>query len=308
MGTELLETNRDRLVSQEVVGVISHPTMAVEGGLSGAYVTTWDGKPKIGIGMGGIKYNVKVGDSCFGWAEAEYLEPGVSLIGTDEKPGVRTTTSAAMAFYKYSCVGNEVTLISGEGKGSRGVVTGKAGYASTTSRVFAHFTDEDVMKLTIGDKVRVRSEGVGLKIDGFDGRIFNMSPSFMESLGLSLEKSELVVPAVKEIPAYAMGSGVGGDLPETGHWCIQTCPPELVDELGLEKLRIGDIVACRDVLMSYGKGYYRGAVTVGVIAFGASDQAGHGAGVFAIAASKKGKIRPMIKADANISKYLGLAR
>lgn len=258
--------------------------------------------------MGGIKYNVKVGDSCFGWPETEYLEPGVSLVGTDEKPGVRMASSAAMALYKLSCVGNEVAPIGGDGKGSKGVVTGKAGYASTTSKVFVHFSDEDLHKLTIGDRVRVKSEGVGLKIEGFEGRVFNMSPTFMESLGLDLLNGELVVPVVKEVPAYAMGSGVGGDPAETCHWCIQTCPPDLVTELDLAGLRIGDIVACRDILMSYGKGYYKGAVTAGIIAFGASDQAGHGAGVFAIASSKQGKIKPKTTPDANISKYLGLKR
>ena len=46
----------------------------------------------------------------------------------------------------------------------------------------------------------------------------------------------------------------------------------------------------------------------GIVAFGASDQAGHGPGVFAIAASKKGKIRPRIDAEANVAKYLGLRR
>jgi len=80
----------------------------------------------------------------------------------------------------------------------------------------------------------------------------------------------------------------------------------LVEEMGLEDLRIGDIVACRDVLMSYGKGYHRGAITIGVVAFGASDQAGHGPGVFAIAASKKGNIKPRIDDKANLKNILKL--
>lgn len=299
-GLNLIKTNKENLLVQEVLGKISHPTMIQTRG----YVTTWDGRPKIGIGAGGIKYNVKVGDPCFGWPEAEYLEPGVALMGIDEKPGVRETTGTAMALYVNSCVGNEAKVINGEGKGVKGVVIGKA-----KSRILAHFSDEDLEKLTIGDRVRIKAEGVGFEIEGFDGRIFNMSPGFLDSLGVKLEEGELVVSVVKEIPAYTMGSGVGGGYSAMhGHWCIQTCPQELVKELGLENLRIGDLVAMRDIRMSYGKGYYKGAITIGVIAFGASEQAGQGSGVFAIAVSKEGKIRPMIDPEANIAKYLGLKR
>lgn len=304
----MIKTNKDKLIVQEMLGKISHPTMLVEAGILSGYVTTWDGKPKLGIGIGGIKYNIKVGDSCFGWAEAEYLSPGVALMGIDERPGVSVTSSASIAFYRLSCVGNEVEAMDGEGKGAKGVVVGKAGYTSVPSHVFAHFSDADLEKLTIGDRVRVRTVGVGLKIEGFNGRIFSTSPTFLESLGVELKKEELVVPVVKEVPAYVMGHGSGGSAAESGHWCIQTNPPELVREVGLENLRIGDLVACRDVLMSYGKGYYRGAVTVGVVVFGASDQAGHGVGVFAIFASKNGKIRPRIDPEANVAKYLGLKR
>jgi hypothetical protein len=305
----LLKTNKDKLIIQEVLGRISHP-LGSGSPSSTNYVTTWDGKPKLGIGSGGIKYNVKVGDPCFGWPEAEYLEPGVALIGVDEGRGAGAGGRAAgpaTALYGLSCVGNEVQVMGREGRGIKGVVTGKAGYTGG-QHVTAYFSDEDLEKLTIGDQVRIRAEGVGLKIEGFDGELFSISPSFMESLGLELKNEELVVPVVKEVPAYAMGSGSGGGSGLSGHWCIQSNPPELVKELGLESLRIGDLVACKDVLMHYGKGYYRGAVTVGIVAFGASDQAGHGPGVFAIVSSKKGKIRPRIDPEANVAKYLGLRR
>lgn len=280
--------------------------MLMQGGNIGAYVTTWDGKPKIGLGIGGIKYNVKVGDSCFGWAEAEYLEPGVALKSLEERSDLQGPRPTDRSFYQLSCVGNEVSVLAGSEKSIRGVVTGKTGYAGIPYHVLAHFSKEDLPKIRIGDKVSVMAEGVGLRIEGFDGDVFNMSPKFSESLGLDLENGVLSMPVVKEIPAYAMGHGVGGDIAGLGHWSIQTNPPDLVRKVGLENLRIGDIVACRDILMLYGKGYYRGAITVGIIAFGASDLAGHGPGVFAIAESKVGKIRPVIEKEANVAKYLGI--
>jgi len=61
-----ISTNREKLMRQALLGKVAPPTMLVEGGLIGGYVTTWDGRPKIGIGIGGIKYNVRVGDPCMG--------------------------------------------------------------------------------------------------------------------------------------------------------------------------------------------------------------------------------------------------
>ncbi|MCD6263741.1 DUF4438 domain-containing protein [Candidatus Bathyarchaeota archaeon] len=39
-------------------------------------------------------------------------------------------------------------------------------------------------------------------------------------------------------------------------------------------MRLGDIVALRDILSFWGRGYYKGAITIGVIVHGASDYAG----------------------------------
>lgn len=302
----LIKTNRDKLLVQQVLGVIAPPVLLVEGGNIGAYVTTWDGRPKIGIGIGGIKYNVKVGDPCFGWPETEYLEPGVSIEGVEERQMGPRPTGPAMALHKFSCVGNEVKVLDQENL--KGVVVGKTGYAGMPYHVLAHFSQEELVKLKIKDKVSIRAEGIGLKIEGFDGHIHNMSPSFLDSLGVELEDGKLLIPVTREIPAHLIGHGIGGDPAESGHLCIQTSPPDLVEEYGLSDLRIGDLVAIRDILMTYGKGYYRGAVSVGIIATGASEMAGHGPAIFAITTSKDGKIKPLIDKESNVANFLGLKR
>jgi len=302
----LYTTNKEKLIFQQIVGRIAPPTLRSGGPSATIYVTTWNGKPSLGIGTGGIKYNVKMGDSCFGWPEAEYLTPGVSIEGIEERDSRGIEQSGAAAGLEgLSCIGNEVTMQDGEGKSAKGIVIGKGG---SRSNIIAHFSDEDLEKLTIGDRIRVRAIGTGLKIKGFDGNLYSMSPTFLESLNIELKDDKLVIPVTREVPAYAMCMGVGGSAAMSGHWCIQSNPPELVEQLNIQNLRIGDLVACRDVLMAYGKGYYRGAVTVGVVAFGASEQAGHGPGVFAIASSKKGKILPHIDPEANLTKYLSLRR
>lgn len=303
-----VKTNKDKLMKQVLMGKIAPPVMFVEGGLMGSYVTTWDGKPKIGIGVGGIKYNVKVGDPCFGWPETEYLSPGVSFLGHEDSSegSSYNMKGSAQAFVKYTAIGTKVTMVTGGGKGVEGVVTGKGGTGVSGKHVFVYFKKDDLEKLNLGDKAKFLQYGVGLEIGGFEGRIFNMSPVFLDSLGLKMTGDTLEFPVAKEVSAISMGMGVGGSSAESGNWCIQSNPPQLVEKYGYGDLRIGDIVACRDVLMDYGKGYYRGAVTVGVVTSGASDVAGHGPGVMAIASSKTGKIKPVHTPDANIAKYLEL--
>jgi len=48
------------------------------------YTVTYDGQPIVVPGVGGITYNIKVGDKAFGW-EADHVEPGVSTVLNEEK-------------------------------------------------------------------------------------------------------------------------------------------------------------------------------------------------------------------------------
>jgi len=58
----LIKTNRDSLLELAAVREIT-PTV-----VDPTYMTTWNGEPIVGMGGGGIVYNVKVDDSCFKWA------------------------------------------------------------------------------------------------------------------------------------------------------------------------------------------------------------------------------------------------
>lgn len=250
--------------------------------------------------MGSIKYNLKIGDPCFGWASGDHVEPGVTIRG-NEKP---TPSECALAL--LSCIGNEVVVVSGEGKGARGVFTGR--HAGMDDLVW--FSDEDLEKLAIGDKVMVKAFGVGLKIKGFeDVKVNKCSPRLLESMGIEVEDGVLVAPVVKEIPPFLMGSGIGSStITEPGDYDIQTTDPTAVKKYGLESLRLGDVVALRDQLCIYGRGYYKGATTIGVIVHGASDFAGHGPGVNPILSANEGRIKTRSDPNANIAYYLGLKK
>jgi hypothetical protein len=258
MGDTTMKTNKDHLLKIAVSGEIVHPIGRKN------YSTTWDGSIKISLGMDGITYNVQVGDPCYGWASADHVEPGVSLINKNEVYD--------FAFGTLSCIGNEAKAISGESKGAKGYVTGKH------SNLLAYFNEEDINKMAISDQVQVKVWGVGLRIHGYKGvKVMKIDPSLLESMGVKEENNKLIVPVAKELPAYIMGSGIGyWPIAEYVDYDIQTTCPEAIAELKLEELRLGDVVALRDQYCGYGRGYYKGAMTIGIVIHGASDIAGHG--------------------------------
>lgn len=57
----MLRTNVGKVVKQSISGKIHHP-------LGGAYRISHEGEPMTLPATGGITYNVKIGDSAFGWA------------------------------------------------------------------------------------------------------------------------------------------------------------------------------------------------------------------------------------------------
>ena len=287
----MIETNKDKLLVIAVQGEIVSP-------VSSGYRAQWDGQPKLALGMGGIKYNLRVGDPCFGWASGDHVEPGVTIRGKEDPAPSR----CALAL--LACIGNEAVVVSGEAKGEKGLFTGR--HAGADDLVW--FAHETLEKLAIGDKVQVKAVGVGLKIKGFeDVRVNKCSPRLLESLGIEVRDGKLVVPVVKEIPGYLMGSGIGaGTVLESVDYDIQTTDPKAVEKHDLKTLRLGDVVCLRDQLCTSGRGYYKGAMTMGVIVHGASDYSGHGPGVNPILSTKDGRIVPRIDPNANIALYLGL--
>jgi len=295
LAVNLIKSNVESLVRQKLVGEVIHPELWVERN----YVTTWDGRPKLTVGIGGIVYNVRVGDPVFGWA-SDHLNAGAAVSHKDQ--------SRMMALNVFSCIGNKARVIGGEAKGTEGVVVGKTYfYPGSSYRIVVDFPQDGLSKLAIEDKVEVEAWGAGLAIEGFeDVRVLSLSPGLLEAMGVEARGGKLRVPVVMELPGKMMGVGVGRGPAEAGAWEIQSCSPELNEELGLMKLRFGDLVAVRDVDSDWGHGVYEGGVVVGVVSHGASEIGGHGPGIAVIFSSKRGRIAPVIDERANVGRYLGL--
>ncbi len=285
-----IKTNKERLIETAVAAVVQ-PTYGR------SYSVTYDGRPWLGVGMASINYNVSLGDSTYGWAQGDHVEPGVTIQGRDR------SSPSECAVAVLACIGNEAEVISGEAKGAKGYYIGR--HAGSDDKVW--FPQEAVEKLALNDRVQVKAKGVGLKIERFeDVRVNKMSPELLEKIGISVEDDYLVVPVVMEVPGHIMGSGMGFAPVESLDYDIQTTCPEVVEEYGLKKLRLGDLVAIRDHYDAYAPGRYEGALTIGTVIHGFSEMAGHGPGVNPIISALPGRIKIRIDPNANIAYFLGL--
>jgi len=278
-----VKTNKDKLLRIAVQGKIAPANVA------SSYITTWDGKPKLAIGVGGINYDLKLGGKIFGWANSDRATMGVATVGNGSD------------WTQYTSVGNKVKILGGEASGQEGVVIGKF-----DSYVLVHFSDEIINKLNIGTSLQVKASGIGMQIEGFkDVFAHGIAPEILENMDIVNKNGKLEVPVVKEIPADIIGQGAGrGSL--SGNWHIQTCYPPDIKTYGLDELRFGDIVILKDVQTDYGMGYYKGGATIGIICSTPSDLSGMGIGVTPILSTRFGKIISRYDPSANIAKYLGI--
>ena len=178
-----VKTNKDKVLTIAVQGQIAPAQVPW------SYITTWDGKPKLAIGVGGINYNLKIGEKIFGWASSDRATVGVAALGTGDTWG------------NYTSIGNEVRVIDGDARGEKGVVIGKF-----ERYVLVHFEDDVVENLTIGTTLQAKASGIGLEIEGFeDVFAHNISPELLEKIEIRNTNGKLEVPVVKEIPAEIVG-------------------------------------------------------------------------------------------------------
>jgi hypothetical protein len=291
----MLKTNADKLIKVSVMGEVASPI------IRNPYNVSATGKPVVLPGVGGITYNLRVGDPACGW-EADHVEPSVSV--ENKENDSRSGQAANTAFNVLSCVGNRAKVATGDAKGAVGVVTGKHG---GIEHVLVDFEPQVMEKLLLGDKILVKAYGTGLKLLDFpDIKVVNMDPALLEMWNPQPRGEKLEVPVTHIVPAAIMGSGLGANQVNSGDYDIQLFDEGVVEQYGLANLRLGDIVAIIDADHSYGRIYRQGAVSVGVVIHTNCVTAGHGPGVTTLMTSTDGKIVPQISGVANIASLLKL--
>jgi len=289
-----LKINREQLVMTAVQGGVAaaHQWAPFEVGSAGEIIA-WPS-------TGGITYNVKVGDSVFGWA-GEHIEPGVSATLSHKN------RKCEAGFQFLSCCGNQVRVISGAAKGDMGRVLGHHG---GVEHLMLQFSDETLDKLTCDDKFLVRGYGQGLKLlDYPDVHIYNTDPDLFEGWGLTeTADGKIEVPVHVIVPGHAMGSGIGALSVTTGDYDILCHDEATVQEYGLDKLRFGDFVAVLDHDNVYGRTYRTGSITIGMVIHSDSPLGGHGPGMMTLMSATGGELQPVLRDDANMGAVLGIGR
>jgi hypothetical protein len=287
----VIETNEDRVITMSVMGVVISPSYP--GIPAIPHQIDREGKPRLLPALGGIVYNVKVGDSVYGWA-GDMIEPGVAIKSPDP--------AANEALNVFACVGNDAIVMSGNATGAKGVVTGKSGRFA--EHVIIHFAPEVLDQLAFGDKIIVHARGVGLAVNRFPGVFLkSLSPLLFDRLRLEENDGKLTAPVTAIVPPELMGAGAGLTS-EGGAICIQSMDTAALARHGLDKLRLGDVVAITDYDSSYGHGYKKGSVSLGVVSATDSIRAGYGPGVTLLMTSPGGELDPLIVEGINIVNLL----
>lgn len=281
-----LRWNTSDLVEMAVAGQVSQPAIR-----QGAYLHWPDGRATTLPGMYGIVYNARVGDRAFGWA-GDHVEPGVSIAHADER--------ADYALHYLTCIGNEAEVTSGLARGARGIVTGEH------ARLLVDFPPDVLESLTIGDTVQIRAAGRGLRLEGHPALEFKKtSPALADAFGLRVEDGRVICPVAMELPARIMGSGAELNA-EFVDQDLMSGDRALMAELGIDQMRLGDLIAIRDVDHRFGRSYRRGWVAICLCIHGDSVLTGHGPGILTLITGPDDALGFTIDPAANIATTLAI--
>lgn len=284
----MIKTNRKHVVAQAVVGKIHHPVN------SKTFRVSSQGEALILPSTGSITYGIHTGDPAFGLA-GDHIEPSVSL-----RNEITPENDALMVL---SCLGNTAKVISGDAKGDTGYVLGTHGGIEHT---IVEFPEDTLEKLAIDDKIQIKAYGQGLELLDFpEITMMNMDPDLLERLELKVLDGVIQFPVAAIVPAHLMGSGIGSAHAYTGDYDIMTQDFEAVHTLGIDKLRFGDFVLLQDCDNTFGRGYLKGAVSIGVVIHSDCVKMGHGPGIMILMTAKKPLIRGMLQECCNVADYMG---
>ena len=281
-----VRTNGDALVTQILAGEVWPPLADRHG-----YRVDPEGRAFFLPGMGGVTLDVHVGDPATGHA-GDHVEPGLSVRHRE--------TAANYALQYLSCVGNRVEVTSGPAAGRAGFVIGQHAY------VLVDMDAADMALVTTGDQVRVIAVGQGLRLlDHPDIVVKNVSPALVEALpGGTTDDGRLEVHVSAVIPAEAIGAGAGmaSEYANTDLMGAYAGYGEDLS-LGLEGLRVGDVVALADQDHRYGRGFRPGYTTIGVISTATGVLYGHGPGPSSLLSGPTDAFSLVLDPDANLASY-----
>ena len=189
----------------------------------------------------------------------------------------------------------------GPAAGAVGHVIGQHAY------VLVDFGGPVAEQVTTGDAVTVTAEGQGLALPDHPGvAVKNCAPGLLARMpGGTRPDGRLEVHVAARIPAEAVGAGAGM-VSEYANTDLMGAYAGLGEDLslGLEGLRIGDIVAVADADHRFGRGYQPGFLTIGVISTGQCMLFGHGPGPSSLMSGPAEAFALVDDPEANLASWL----
>ncbi len=283
----VLKTNEAQLVQIAVTGNISQPGLRYPG-----YTTDSEGMARVLPGMAGVAYNARVGDPAFDWA-GDHVEPGVSIANPED--------DAEFALHYLTCIGNRAVVTSGLARGAEGIVTGEH------ARLLVDFPPEVNELLCVGDSIQIVAHGRGLAFTDYPQiELKKCSPTLINNLPIeAVDDHTIRVPVTMELPPRIMGSGAELNS-EYVDQDLMSGDRALMAELGIDRMRLGDLVVIPNADHRYGRGYRSGAVTIALCIHGDSVMTGHGPGILTLMTCPEPAIEWVIDPHANIANYLNI--
>ena len=173
--------------------------------------------------------------------------------------------------------------------------------------VLVDMAEAAMRRVTTGDQVTVYAVGQGLKLaDHPDITVKNCSPALLAGLsGGTGPDGRLAVHVAARIPVDAIGAGTGM-ASEYANTDLMGAYAGLGEDLslGLEGLRIGDIVVLPDQDHRFGRAYREGWTTIGVISTGSCLLFGHGPGPSTIMTGPTEAFRLVDDPQSNLASVL----
>ena len=279
--------NENNLIEMAVSGAITTPSVR-----PGQYIPHPDGQATLLPGMFGITYNVRCGDRAFGWA-GDHVEPGVS-IDDDANSGRHH------ALHYLNCIGNEAMVTSGMATGERGIVVGEH------ARILVQFSPEAHDIMAPGDQIQIMTKGQGLTLTDYPSiALKKLSPRLFHAMAITESAGRLQVNVAMELPIRIMGSGAELNS-EYVDQDLMSGDRALMAELGIERMRLGDLVAIRHADHHWGRSYRKNAVSICLCIHGDSIMTGHGPGILTLMTARDRNIDFTINPNANLANLLKL--
>jgi hypothetical protein len=280
-----LRTNAAQLVEIAVCGNVSQPSLRYPG-----YTLDQYGVGAVLPGMSGVVYNARVGDPAFGWA-GDHVEPGTSIANPDPAP--------EFALHYLTCMGNQAIITNGLAKGARGIVTGEH------ARILVGFSAEANDLICVGDTIQITAVGRGIEFTDYPQIVLKKcSPQLIAGIPIEeLPNGHIRVPVAMELPPRIMGSGAELNS-EYVDQDLMSGDRDLMAELGIDQMRLGDLVVIPDSDHRFGRGFRKGAATIALCIHGDSVMTGHGPGILTLMTCPEPLIEWVIDPNANIANYL----